>query len=189
MNFDEAELSSTGALAALASLDHPAAAGSAAALTGAVAAAIVCKAVRAAELSASAAQAVALQGRLLRLARADADVLDAARTALAAPPASEPGERRDFALGQALRNAAEVPTAIAETCADVAQLAATERGSVQHDFAADVTAAAILAAGAAHAAASLVEINLLADENDGDVRAARRAAATAAEVVAQLAAN
>ena len=100
----------------------------------------------------------------------------------------EPGERRDFALGQALRNASEVPTAIAETCADVAQLAAAEHESVEPDFAADVAAAAILAAGAAQAAASLVAVNLLAHDNEDDVVAARRAATTAAEVVARLAA-
>lgn len=187
MNFDEAEISSGGALAALGSIDHPAAAGSAAGLTGAVAAAIVCKAARAASRPASAAQAVALQGRLLRLARTDADVLATARTALAAPAGPEAGQRRDFALGRALRNASEVPRAIAETCADVAQLAAAEREAVQPDFAADVTAAAILAAGAAHAASSLVAVNLLAGENEDDVLAARRAATIAAEVVAQLA--
>ena len=40
----------------------------------------------------------------------------------------------------------------------------------QPDFAPDVTAAAVLAAGAAHAAASLVAVNLLARDNEGDVR-------------------
>ena len=45
----------------------------------------------------------------------------------------------------------------------------------------------MLAAGAARAASSLVAVNLLAGESESDVVAARRAAATAAEVVAQLA--
>ena len=186
MSLDGAEISAEGAVNALGSVDHPAAAGSAAALTGAHAAAIVCKAARATARSAAAAQAIALQGRLLRLAQADADVLAAARAALESRDGPEPGERRDFALGQALRHASEVPTAIAETCADVAQLAAAEHEHVDPDFTADVAAAAILAAGAARAAASLVAINLLAHDNEDNVVAARRAATTAAEVVAKL---
>jgi formiminotetrahydrofolate cyclodeaminase len=186
LSLDAAEISAGGALAALGSLDHPAAAGSAAALTGALAAAIVCKATRGGSRSAAAAQAIALQGRLLRLAQADANVLAAAREALGSRDGQEPGERRDFALGQALRRASEVPTAIAATCADVAQLAATEHELVESDFTADVAAAAILAAGAADAAASLVAVNLLASDNEEDVVAARRAAAIAAEVVQQL---
>lgn len=189
MNLHAAELSADEVIAALGSVDEPAAAGSAAALSGAFAAAIVCKAARASARSASAAQAISLQDRLLRLARADAEVLAEARAALQSrdEPAPGEGERRDFALGQALRNASVVPTGIAETCADVAQLAAGEHGAVEPDFGADVAAAAILAAGAAQAAASLVAVNLLAGDNEGDVLAARRAAAAAAEVVSQLA--
>ena len=187
MNLESAERSADELIAALASVDEPAAAGSAAALTGALAAAIVCKAARAASRPASAAQAISLQDRLLRLARADAEVLGEARAALQSRAAPAPAAGRDFALGQALRNASVVPTGIAETCADVAQLAAAEHGSVEPDFAADVAAAAILAAGAAQAAAALVAVNLLADDNEGDVVAARSAATTAAEVVAQLA--
>ena len=70
--------------------EHPAAAGSAAALTGAVAAAIVCKAARAAARPASAAQAIALQGRLLRLAQADAASL-VPRARRSRPPCSRGG--------------------------------------------------------------------------------------------------
>ena len=186
MNLQTAELSADELIAALGSVDEPAAAGSAAALAGALAAAIVCKAARAASRPAASAQAISLQDRLLRLARDDAEVLEAARAALQPQDAPAPGARRDFALGQALRNASVVPTGIAETCADVAQLAASEHEAVEPDFTADVVAAAILAAGAAQAAASLVAVNLLAHDNEGDVAAARRAAATAAEVVAQL---
>ena len=188
MNLKAAEASTDELIAALAAVDEPAAAGSAAALTGALAAAIVCKAARAASRPASAAQATSLQDRLLRLARADAEVLGEARAAIQSRDTSALAERRDFALGQALRNASVVPTGIAETCADVAQLAAGEHDSVEPDFTADVAAAAILAAGAAQAAASLVAVNLLAHDNEGDVVAARRAATTAAEVVARLAA-
>ncbi len=186
MSPEPGELSAGGALAALGSIDHAAAAGSAAALTGAVAAAIVCKAARASARSAAAAQAVALQERLLQLADTDAEALSAARAALAARDPAQAGERRDFALGQALRRAAEVPRSIAETCTDVAQLAAAERDEVVPDFAADVGAAAILAAGAAHAASTLVAVNLLAHDHEDDVVAAREAAETAAEVVAEL---
>jgi formiminotetrahydrofolate cyclodeaminase len=186
LNLKAADLSADEVIAALGSVDEPAAAGSAAALTGAFAAAIVCKAARAASRPATAAQAISLQDRLLRLARADAEVLAAARAALESREGPA-GERRDFALGQALRNASVVPAGIAETCADVAQLAAAEHEYVEPDFTADVTAAAILAAGAAQAAASLVAVNLLAHDNEADVVAARHAATTAAEVVAQLA--
>jgi formiminotetrahydrofolate cyclodeaminase len=186
LKLQSAELSADEVFTALGSVDEPAAAGSAAALTGAFAAAIVCKAARAASRPASAAQAMSLQERLVRLARDDAEVLAAARSALQSRDAAASGERRDFALGQALRNASVVPAGIAETCADVAQLAANEHESVEADFAPDVAAAAILAAGAAQAAASLVAVNLLAHDNEGDVLSARQAAATAAEVVAQL---
>jgi formiminotetrahydrofolate cyclodeaminase len=186
LNRDEAATTAGGIFTALESTDHPAAAGSAAALAGAVAAAIVCKAARAAARTASSAQAAALQERLLQLARVDADVLAAARAALADRARAGTGEQRDFALGQALRRASEVPRTIAEACTDVAQLAASERAEVQPDFSADVTAAAILAAGAAQAASALVASNLLAHENDEDVVAAQQAATTAAGVVAQL---
>lgn len=184
MNLDEAATAG-GIFAALESTDHPAAAGSAAALAGAVAAAIVRKAARASKRSASAAQAGALQERLLHLAQSDADVLAAARAALAERTEAGAGERRDFALGQALRRASEVPRVIAEVCTDVAQLAAAERAEVEPDFSADVAAAAILAAGAAQAASALVASNLLGDENE-DLLAAKRASAAAAGVVAQL---
>jgi formiminotetrahydrofolate cyclodeaminase len=187
LNLDAAELSAEDVIAALGSVDEPAAAGSAAALSGAFAAAIIAKAARASSRPASAAQAISLQDRLARLARADAEVLAEARAALQSRDPAASGARRDFTLGQALRSASVVPTGIAETCADVAQLAALEHGAVEADFAADVTAAAILAAGAAQAAASLVAVNLLAHDNEGDVAAARHAATAAAEVVAQLA--
>ncbi len=187
MTGDEAEPTACGVLAALGSAEHPAAAGTAAALTGAVAAMIVRKAARASARSASAAQANALLDRLLGLAQADAAALGAARTALGGRAAPGAGRQRDFELGQTLRKAADVPRAIGETCADVAQLAAAEREAVQPDFAPDVAAAAVLAAGAAQAAATLVAVNLLADANEDDLRAARRAAAVAAEIVAGLA--
>ena len=186
MSPDEAGLAAGDLFAKLGSADHPAASGSAAALAGALAAAIVCKAGRASARPASAAQATKLQERLLRLARVDAEALSAARAALDERVAPGAGERRDFALGQALRRASEIPRAIAETCTDVAQLATGEREDVHPDFAADVTAAAFLAAGAAQAASSLVAVNLLARENEGDVVAAREAAQTAAQIVALL---
>jgi formiminotetrahydrofolate cyclodeaminase len=174
------------AVAAVVSDEHAVAAGSAAALTGAVAAAIVAKAARLTSREAEAAQAEALQGRLVELAETDAGALAEARAALASRGGGETTERRDFALGQALRRASEIPTRIAETCADVALLAGTEREAVHPDVAADVAAAAVLAAGAAHAAAYLVAVNLAASENADDVLVARRAAAAAAEVVATL---
>ena len=77
----------------------------------------------------AAAQALALAGRLTRLASLDADVFAVALGALRqATESREAGagssEARDFQLGRTLEQAAAVPLAIAEAAADVALLAA-----------------------------------------------------------------
>lgn len=122
---------------------------------------------------ASAAQAAALAARLESLAVRDREVLDAARSALdgASPDADD--ERRDFALGRKLEAAADVPLAIAEACADVASLARELAPLASVAGGGDLQSAALLAEGAARAAAYLVEINLVAD----DARIARARAA------------
>ena len=168
-----------GVLAALGSPANAAASGSAAALSGALAAAVVAKAARASNRPGAAAQAALLEQRLAELAELDAKALAAARTLLATGAGG-----CDYELGEALRKAMSIPASIGATCADVALLAAGERNSVLPDHRPDLEAAAALAAGAAHAAAQLVAVNLTATPDDPDVVASRAAARTAADVVA-----
>ena len=99
------------------------------------------------------AQALELRDRLLALAGQDARAYERALGAL---------ERRDSSLRSALVRAAEVPLAIAETAADVAELAAQ-------------------ASGAARAAERLVEVNLVTLQEDERLGRARRAADAASE--------
>jgi len=156
----------------------PVAAGPATAQVGSEAAAIVAAIARAGGDGAAAAQAQALASRLCQLAEDDARVFAAATAALPDGTPKESDDRRDFALGRALDAAAEVPLAIAESCADVADLArdVSERADPAH--AADLEAAALLAGGAARAAAHLVEVNLLVAPDDVRAGRARAAAAT-----------
>lgn len=170
-------------LGTLSARDSAPAAGSAAAIVAAVAAAVVAKAAWRANDVGSAAQALALAGRLNALAVADADVfavaLDALRQVRERDTAGEPGsESRDFQLGRTLSEAAAVPLAIAQAATDVALLGTeVARGPHESELREDATSAAMLAAGAAQAAAHLVTINLASGPND---LAAARAAATAA---------
>jgi formiminotetrahydrofolate cyclodeaminase len=155
---------------------RPAAAGPATAQAGSAAALVVSAAARVAGDATGAAQAEALAERLRRLADEDADALAAARAAFpgAEPQASDP--RRDFAFAKVLDRAAAAPLAIAEACADVAILARSLADRLDPAVAPDLEAAARLAAGAARAAAHLVEVNLVVGEDDERVRRARRAA-------------
>ncbi|MBD0338942.1 MAG: cyclodeaminase/cyclohydrolase family protein, partial [Thermoleophilia bacterium] len=75
-------------------------------------------------------------------------------------------------LGGALERAAEVPLEVARAGADLAALAEEVRRSCEPALQADVAGAAALAAGAAQAAARLVETNLGAAEDDPRVREA-----------------
>jgi formiminotetrahydrofolate cyclodeaminase len=157
---------------------RPAAAGPATAQAGSAAALVVSAAARVAGDATGAAQAEALAERLRRLADEDADALAAARAAFPGaepePQASDP--RRDFAFAKVLDRAAAAPLAIAEACADVAILARSLADRLDPAVAPDLEAAARLAAGAARAAAHLVEVNLVVGEDDERVRRARRAA-------------
>jgi formiminotetrahydrofolate cyclodeaminase len=171
-----------GLFAAFVARDSAPAGGSAAAIVAALAAAVVAKAAWRANDQGSAAQALALAGRLTKLASLDADVFAAALGALKqATERGEAGETgsdsRDFQLGRALQQAAAVPLAIAEAAADVALLAAEVARSTQSGLREDAAAAAILAEGAARAAAHLVSINLASGPDDD--AAARAAAAVA----------
>ena len=89
-------------------------------------------------------------------------------------------EQRDFALGAALVRAAEVPLAIAEAAADVAELAALAAADGAPHLRPDATAAAALAEAAIRAATHLVEINLAIVPGDRHTEAAARLSAAAA---------
>ena len=154
--------------------DASAAGGSAAALVGALAAAVVAKVARASGDQASSAQAVALSERLAALASRDADALDLARRALA--DAGDGGdESRDFGLGQTLRSAAVLALEIAEACGDVALLSASLNDQAPADLQPDCHAAVLLSASGARAAAHLVEVNLTVRADDPMAERARRA--------------
>ncbi len=154
-------------LDALAS-DQPApGAGSAAALAGAMAAAVCAKVAGFSGDGGSVAQAAALCRRLTSLAEEDARLFASALSEL---------DRRDddFKLGRALEQAADAPLRIGEACADVAALASALAGSGATEHQADAKAAAVLAAGATRAAAVLVEVNLGVSGADERVQLARR---------------
>lgn len=173
-------------LEALAAADPVPGAGSAAALTGATAAALVAMTARLSpdweDAAGVAAQAMKLRGRLAGLAQVDAEVYAESLAALAAK-GKEPDECRDFALGTKLDLAAEVPLQIAHAAGDTALLAADAAEYVRPELQPDAHSAAALAAAAAEAAARLVEANLVMTAEDPRVRGARRAADEAAAAV------
>ena len=156
----------------------PAPGGGAAAGAGcALGAALAEMAARFAGLEEAAAQAAALRRDGLALAEADrsayAPVLAALRL-----PADDPG--RAEALLAAQSAAAEVPLAIAEAAASAAALARDVAAAGKPGLRGDALAGADLAAGAARAAARLVEINLADLVDDPRVVRARAAVARAA---------
>ena len=160
-------------------------AGAVAAMTAAAAAALVELGARATSndewpgAAAAAAQAQKLRERLLPLAREDAEAYQAAIAQLQAT-----GD--DYALGEALARAADIPLEIAEQAENVSALAAEVAAHATGDLRADASAAAALALGAAWAAAKLVEVNLaMRPEDPRLVRA--RAVATGATETAQAA--
>jgi methenyltetrahydrofolate cyclohydrolase len=130
-----------------------------------------------------AAQAQSLRRRALPLADEDAVVYGAVLEAMRTNR-DKPAEHRDFELGQALSRAADVPLAIAEIGADVAQLAAVAADHGNPSLRGDAAAAAALAAAGARAAANLVEINLGTAPDDARIETARRAVEAAAGAAA-----
>ena len=155
-------------------------AGAVAALNAAAAASLVELAARAtdasewAEAAGAAAQARKLRDRLVPLARQDAEAYQEAVAKL-----KERGD--DFALGEALAKAADIPLEIAEHAENVAGLAAEAADRATGDVRADASAAAALALGAASAAAKLVEVNLAMQDEDPRLARARAIVAGAAE--------
>jgi formiminotetrahydrofolate cyclodeaminase len=160
--------------------------GAAAAVAAAMGASLVALTARHAEgwieAGGVAAQAVALQHRLARLAQDDADVYAEALDLLD-HRGEIPVERRDHELGQALARAAEAPVAIAEAAADVTALAVEAAGHAPAQLRADAEAGAALAAAAAQAAARLVEVNLATMRDDERAVRARTAAEAAVQTV------
>jgi len=154
--------------------------GSSAALVGAIAAALCTKAARFSLDEGSLAQSEALRARLVALATEDAEAFVAALRDLDEPRELDP-DRRDFMLGRSLERAAEAPLRIAESCADVAELAAGLAASGTPDLQPDAAAAAVLAHAAARAAAHLVAVNLGATVDDLRIHRARGYVEVAAE--------
>jgi formiminotetrahydrofolate cyclodeaminase len=119
---------------------------------------------------AGAAQAESLRLRAAALVQADSSAYAQASLRLI------DRDGHDFELGRALDEAAVVPLRIAETAADVAELAAALVDRVVPEARADLAGAALLAEGAARAASHLVEVNLAVSTSDERLRRARAAA-------------
>jgi formiminotetrahydrofolate cyclodeaminase len=127
-------------------------------------------------------QAGELRRRALRLARETAEAHAAARRALDAVRWDRPEAERksaDDRLGRALAAAADRPLDIATTAADAAELAAATSEHGPRDSRPDAAGATMLAAGAADAAAHLVEVNLATRAGDKRIGRARRLASEA----------
>jgi formiminotetrahydrofolate cyclodeaminase len=125
-------------------------------------------------------QAETFRARIAPLAQADADAYEEALSALRGR--EELAERyRDQQLRAALERSAEIPMRIAEAGCDLACLAAALVENGNPEVRADAAAASILAESGARVAATLVETNLGATEDDARVRHVRTLVATAAE--------
>ncbi len=159
--------------------------GSAAAWTAAIAGALVQMAAAFAQsrpgadgdrLSAVAARAAELRTGELELAEQDersyAPVLAALRL-----EASDPA--RAGRLAAALSGAAEVPLAVAQGAAELAELAAALARDGSPHLVGDATAAALLAEAATRGALRLVELNLAQAPQDGRLHVAAELAARA----------
>lgn len=118
------------------------------------------------------AQAETLRHRAAPLAVEDAIAYENVLTAMRMPRELEP-EVRNTLIGETLSRAADAPLQIAETAADVAELAAEIAVCGNPNLRGDAAAAAILATSAARVAANLVEINLATVEGDDRVERAR----------------
>lgn len=156
--------------------------GTAAATVAAMAAALVVMVGRGspgwAEGAGVAAQARALRLRLTELGAEDARAYAAVLATMRGE--SGPGsEQRDYALGLALVDAAEVPLRIAAAAADVAELAALAAAEGKHALRPDAAAAVILAEAAVRAATHLVDVNLATVPGDGRSHRAARIAEAA----------
>jgi methenyltetrahydrofolate cyclohydrolase len=148
--------------------------GSAAAVTVAMAAGLVVMVARASkdywpDAGGAIGQAETFLARVAPLAQADAEVYRDAVTILRRR--EEVSERyRDQTLRDALEKSAEIPARIVEAGADLACLAALLVENGNPEVRADAMVACVLAEGGARAAATLVETNLGATQDDARVR-------------------
>jgi formiminotetrahydrofolate cyclodeaminase len=148
--------------------------GSAAAVTVAMAAGLVVMVARAskdhwAEAGGAIGQAETFRARVAPLAQADAEVYRDALSILRRR--EEVSERyRDQTLRDALEKSAEIPVRIVEAGADLACLAALLVENGNQEVRADAVVACLLAEGGARAAATLVETNLGATQDDARVQ-------------------
>jgi formiminotetrahydrofolate cyclodeaminase len=124
------------------------------------------------------AQAQALRARVEKLAEANEE---AYLEALALIEGADEQGGRDAAIGKALDTAANLPLSIAECAYDVALLGAEAAEHAAPGGAEDAAAAALLAEGAARAAAGLVAANLVSMPGDERVEHAQRLAAAATD--------
>ena len=122
--------------------------------------------------SGAVAQAETLRHRAAPLAVEDAVAYENVLTAMRMPKELEP-EVRNTLIGETLSRAADVPLHIAQTAADVAELASEIAVCGNPNLRGDATAASLLAASACRVAANLVEINLSTAEGDDRVELAR----------------
>ena len=167
--------------------------GSAAALAGALAAALVsmvCNLTAGrekfaeveAEVVAIRVEAEQVRRRLTDAVQTDADVYGAVMAAYRLPrDTAEEQARRSEARQVALHEAARVPIEIAEACADVLELCDRAAGKTNPNAASDVAVSAFLAGAALEGAIANVQINLplLKDDAYADELRARVAAARA----------
>jgi formiminotetrahydrofolate cyclodeaminase len=147
--------------------------GTVAAVATAIAAALVEMAAQFSSKHWDDADAAAVRARELReraapLAQADAEAYEAVIAAR-----GEPG------YDEALSRAADVPLAIVEAAADVAELAAELAAQGNPNLRGDAVTAALLAEASARAAANLVEINLAERDRDRRVDRAQELASAA----------
>ena len=156
--------------------------GTAAAISAAMAAALVAMVGRGssswADGAGVAAQARALRTRLTTLGADDAVAFE--QVLVTMRDRSGTPEQRDFAIGKALLRAAEVPLQIGEAAADVAEVAALAAREGAPHLRPDAAAAAALAEAAVRAATHLVEINLAIVPGDSHSESASRLAEAAA---------
>jgi formiminotetrahydrofolate cyclodeaminase len=122
-----------------------------------------------AEAGGAIGQAETFLARVAPLAQADAEVYRDALTILRRR--EEVSERyRDQTLRDALEKSAEIPVRIVEAGADLATLAALLVENGNQEVRADAVVACLLAEGGARAAATLVETNLGATQDDARVQ-------------------
>ena len=134
-----------------------------------------------AEAKGAAAQANILRERVAPLAQRNVEAYAGAVARLRGTTGADGGSDDD--LGTLLERAARIPLEIAEAAVDVASLAAVVAERGDQALRADAVAAALLAQGAARAAATLVEVNLGTTASDARITQARDLVGTASAAV------